>query len=109
MGEAALQWTPQSHAGRPRILANLGIASLNRFEQVGDLGDLGKSVVTLEEALQRTTQDTHLDEPGIRVHLGHAYFWRFERGDALADLDRAISVMGDASRVGGYAREPWHP
>jgi tetratricopeptide (TPR) repeat protein len=102
--EATLQWSPQSHTDWSWILADLSIPSLSRPEQ--DLGDLGKSIVMMEVALQLTLVN-HPDRRGTLMGLGLAYLCRFGQAGDLSDLEKSIATMEEVLQSTQYSHPDW--
>ncbi|KAJ7191216.1 TPR-like protein [Mycena pura] len=78
--------------GQHILLSNLAISLLDRFEQLGDLADLNKSVL-IEEFLVKHTPDDHPDKLLRLSSLGMTLSVRFEHLGDLADLNRSISTQ----------------
>ncbi|KAJ7848890.1 CHAT domain-containing protein [Mycena leptocephala] len=78
MLEDTVQLTPDGHPDKPGSLNNLGNSLLGRFEQLGDLSDLNKSIMMLEDAVQ-LTPDGHPHKPARLNNLGKSLFCRFEQ------------------------------
>ncbi|KAJ7839514.1 CHAT domain-containing protein [Mycena leptocephala] len=114
--------TPSGHPDKLEILTRLGIALMSRFERLGDLGDLAKSVLDghpnrpllleqlgtsllshlnssvslLEEALHLTPHG-HLNRCSKQANLDRALHIRFERLGDLADLHRSVFLGSEAA------------
>ncbi|KAJ7856020.1 CHAT domain-containing protein, partial [Mycena leptocephala] len=78
-------------------LTDLGTSLLCRFGWLGNLNDLNKSIMMLEDAVQ-LTPDGHPDKPGRLTNLGNSLFSRFERLGDLSDLKKSI-MMKDAVQL----------
>jgi hypothetical protein len=77
------------------MLNSLGNSLLTRFERLGDLGDLNKSVLRGEDAVY-LTPDGHPDKPSWLNNLGNSLLTRFERLGDLDDLNKSVSISEDA-------------
>lgn len=75
------------HAG---LLANLGSALRDRFEQRGDLHDLDEAIEVVGNAVAITFIPQ--DKAMFQSNLGALYRMRFDRTDDQVDLDRAVAV-----------------
>ncbi|CCL99057.1 uncharacterized protein FIBRA_01068 [Fibroporia radiculosa] len=79
-------------------LDTLGRSLRIRYERLGDLSDLNRSISANEDAV-RLTPEGHPDKSHHLEVLGNLLFTRSERAGDLADLDRSILVMEDAVRL----------
>ncbi|KAJ7084084.1 CHAT domain-containing protein [Mycena epipterygia] len=79
-------------------LADLGNSLFCRFEQLGDLSDLNKSIMMFEDAVQ-LTPDGHPDKPAMLNNLGNSLFCHFERLGDLSDLNKSIMMKEDAVQL----------
>ncbi|KAJ7928232.1 CHAT domain-containing protein [Mycena leptocephala] len=77
------------------MLDNLGGSLFRRFERLGDLDDLNKSVKIREDAVH-LTPDGHPDKPTMLNNLGNSLVRRFERLSDLDSLNKAIKIREDA-------------
>ncbi|KAJ7084120.1 CHAT domain-containing protein [Mycena epipterygia] len=98
MKEDAVQLTPDGYCDKPGRLSNLGSSLLGRFEQLGDLSDLNKSIMMNKEAVQ-LTPDGHPDKPAMLNNLGSSLLGRFERLGDLSDLNKSITMFEDAVQL----------
>ncbi|KAJ7930384.1 CHAT domain-containing protein [Mycena leptocephala] len=93
-----------NQVGAGSRLNNLGVSLSRRFEQLGDLSDINKSVLMFEDAVQ-LTPNGHPDKPGRLMNLGNSLSFRFEQlGDPqdsqqllLHYTSAACSTTGPAS------------
>ncbi|KAJ7120017.1 CHAT domain-containing protein [Mycena epipterygia] len=95
MREGAVRLTPDGHPNTPSFLSNLGNSLLRRFERLGDLDDLNKSVSVREDAV-RLTPDGHPDKPSLLSNLGYSLLTRFEWLGDLDDLNKYVLREKDA-------------
>ncbi|KAJ7469252.1 TPR-like protein [Mycena latifolia] len=79
-------------------LADHGTSLLCRFERVGSLQDINRSVETLKDAV-RLTPDGHPDKPGMLNNFGNSLFCRFEWLGDLNDLNKSIMMFEDTVRL----------
>ncbi|KAJ7797368.1 hypothetical protein B0H13DRAFT_2506787 [Mycena leptocephala] len=79
----------------PTFFNKLGSSLNARFERLGNLEDLNKSISITEHAL-RFISDGHINKSGVLNNLGSALFYRFERLGDLDNLNRSISIVEDA-------------
>ncbi|KAJ6564551.1 CHAT domain-containing protein [Mycena capillaripes] len=77
------------------MLSNHGNSLLTRFEQVGDMDDLNKSVSMIEDAVQ-LSPDGHPGKPSILNNLGNSLLARFGRLGNLDDLNKSMLMGEDA-------------
>lgn len=103
--ETTLQWSPQSHADWSWIF-DLSVSSLSRPEQVGNLSDLRKSIVMMEEALKLMLA-SHPDRRATLMSLGHAYLCRFGQVGDLSDLAKSIFMMEEVLQSMQYSHPDW--
>ncbi|KAF8135924.1 CHAT domain-containing protein, partial [Mycena galopus ATCC 62051] len=96
--EDAVQLTPGGHPDKPAILINLGNSLSGRFERLGDLSDLNKSILMFEDAVQ-LTPDGHHDKPGRLSNLGNSLLDRSQRLGNLNDLNKSMLMNEDAARL----------
>ncbi|KAJ7101690.1 CHAT domain-containing protein [Mycena epipterygia] len=75
----------------PTRLGDLGMALRQRFERLGDLGDINESV-SVGEAAVSLSQDGHFARPILLDRLGVALFRRFEQLGNPDDIKKAISM-----------------
>jgi hypothetical protein len=87
--EDVIHLTPEDHPDKPLVLGNFGNSLLARFERLGDLGDLDKSVSMLNDVVC-LTPDGHPDKPSQLIHLGNTLMQRFQKLSIESDLDNAI-------------------
>jgi hypothetical protein len=80
-------------------LNNLGNSLLSRFERLGDLGDMNKSVLMFEHAVQ-LTPDGHPDKPSRLNNLGNSLLIHFERLGDPNNLEAAISYFSLSASFG---------
>ncbi|KAJ7851751.1 CHAT domain-containing protein [Mycena leptocephala] len=98
MLEDALQLIPDGHPHKPQWLTNLGNSLLGRFERLGDLSDINKSVLMKEDAIQ-LIPDGHPDKPSLLNNLGISLFRRFERLGDLSDINKSVLMFEDAVQL----------
>ncbi|KAJ7110487.1 TPR-like protein [Mycena epipterygia] len=79
-------------------LADLGSSLQHRFERLGSLPDINRSVV-MRKAAVVLTPDGHPDKPGRLNNLGNSLFRRFERLGDLSDLNKSIMMLEDAVQL----------
>ncbi|KAJ7835224.1 CHAT domain-containing protein [Mycena leptocephala] len=77
------------------MLNNLGNSLLTRFEQLGDLDDLNKSVSIREDAVC-LTPDGHPEKPSLLNNLGNSLLTWFEQLGDLEDLNKSVLSTEDA-------------
>jgi hypothetical protein len=70
-------------------LNNLGNSLLGRFERLGDLSDLNKSIMMKEDAV-RLTPDGHPDKPARLNNLGNSLSGRFEQLHDPQDSEKML-------------------
>ncbi|CAE6438596.1 unnamed protein product [Rhizoctonia solani] len=99
--------TPDDHPDFPRRLACLGASHSLRFERLGRLEDLHKSIDYESQALT-FTPNGHPELLDLLTNLGLAHKNRFLRMGDLAELDTAISHESRAigQRERGAERRP---
>jgi hypothetical protein len=80
---------------------------LSRFESLGDLNDLNKSIVAVQNAVQLTPND-HPDKPSWLINLGHSLSSRFEQLGDLNDINKSVVVTEDAVQLtpDGHPNKP---
>ncbi|KAJ6540777.1 CHAT domain-containing protein [Mycena capillaripes] len=78
-----------------RSLEDLGIGLGHRFEQLGDVGDITKCVLVMQDAA-KLTPDGHPGKPSRLKNLGDSLCRRFERLGDLGDLNKSVSILEDA-------------
>ncbi|KAJ7144251.1 TPR-like protein [Mycena epipterygia] len=84
--------------GHVVYLADLGGSLQRRFERIGSLLDINRSIVILEAAVERTLQgDPH--EPSRLHNLGNSLFHRFERLGDLSDINKSVLMFEDAVQL----------
>ncbi|KAJ7127712.1 CHAT domain-containing protein [Mycena epipterygia] len=98
MGEDAVRLTPEGHPDKPSRLNNLGGTLRRRFECLGDLADLNKSVSMREDAVHLTPEG-HPGKPSMLQNLGGVLLCRFEHLGDLTDLNKSVSMREDAVRL----------
>lgn len=74
---------------RVGLLADVGIALLDRFEQTGSMEDLNRAIVINEQAVE-STPDDHADRARMLNNLGIALQSRFEQTGSINDLGCAV-------------------
>ncbi|KAF7348828.1 hypothetical protein MVEN_01402800 [Mycena venus] len=75
------------------MLSNLGQSIRARFERLGDLDDLNKSV-SMSENAAHLTPDGHPAKPSMLNNLANSLLRRFERLGDLHDLNKSV-LMGE--------------
>jgi hypothetical protein len=83
---------------KPSRLNNLGNSLFYRFERLGDLSDINKSVLMKEDAVQ-LTPDGHPDKPSRLNNLGNSLAHRFERLGDLSDINKSVLMFEDAVQL----------
>ena len=78
--------------GRPALLANLGVALLNRFLAAGDVADLDAAVTVGHEAVS-TAAANDPELPAFYFDLAEALALRFEQRGDRSDVDAAIASI----------------
>ena len=73
----------------PIYFNNLGVSLAARFKQQGDLGDMNKSVLMLEHAVQ-LTPDGHPSKPSRLNNLGNSLLRRFEKLGDVGDINKSV-------------------
>lgn len=94
---------------KPSWLNSLGNSVLRRFVRLGDLSDLNKSVLILEDAVQ-LTPDGHPNLPSRLNDLGGLFSSRFDRLGNLNDINKSVLMFEDAVRLtqdGHPAKPSW--
>ncbi|KDN33405.1 hypothetical protein RSAG8_13499, partial [Rhizoctonia solani AG-8 WAC10335] len=74
---------------RTSRLADLGSSFYDRFQRLGELDDIEKSIRYSTRALDSTPED-HPDMPFRLASLGSSYYVRFQRLGELNDIEKAI-------------------
>ncbi|KAF7341402.1 hypothetical protein MVEN_01877000 [Mycena venus] len=77
-------------------LSNLGNSLLRRFEQLGDLNDLARSVSMFEEGVALLPEG-HSERSSNLNNLGNALLHRFERLRDIADINRSVEILREAT------------
>ncbi|KAJ7458138.1 CHAT domain-containing protein [Mycena latifolia] len=77
-------------------LVPLGCALCDRFEQLGDVGDINDSVLALEKSV---VMGLDSDRAFVLHRLGKSLLLRFYQLGAHDDLHRSLSVLGDADHL----------
>ncbi|KAJ6545266.1 hypothetical protein B0H19DRAFT_1075607 [Mycena capillaripes] len=77
-------------------LVPLGCAFCDRFEQLGDAGDIDESVLALERSAAKGLDS---DRAFVLHSLGESLLLRFYQLGAHDDLHRSLSVLADADRL----------
>ncbi|KAJ7865821.1 CHAT domain-containing protein [Mycena leptocephala] len=98
MLKAAVALTADGHPDKPGGLNNLGNSLLDCFEQLGDLSNINKSVLMLEDAVQ-LTPDGHPDKPSRLSNLGKSLLGRFGRLGDLSDINKSVLMLEDAVQL----------
>lgn len=97
VAEAPLMWQriisrlPTDDPARPRILARMCTALLERFQATGDVADLDAAVTVAREAVTMGVVDPSL--PARHFGLGLALAVRFDHRGARADIDGAVAAL----------------
>ncbi|KAF7366587.1 Pleiotropic drug resistance ABC transporter protein [Mycena sanguinolenta] len=90
----------RDHGESATYLANLGTSLLLRFQQVGNLSDINRSIIMLEAAFQ-LTPDSHPEKPDDHpVNLSNSLLAPSGRAGNLNDLNRPIAALEDAIQLG---------
>jgi hypothetical protein len=94
MYEKVVQLTSDGHPDKPTWLYNLGQSFLHRFEKLGTVSDINKSVLMFKDAV-KLTPDDHPRKPAWLTNLGISLVCRYELGDnekahQISDLETAI-------------------
>ncbi|KZP34252.1 hypothetical protein FIBSPDRAFT_2784 [Athelia psychrophila] len=76
-------------------ISSIGVSSLMRFQQLGDLADLENAVANLQQAVA-LTRDGHPDKAARLKNVGISYDLRFERFGDLADLEKSVASLQQA-------------
>jgi hypothetical protein len=71
---------------------------LRRFEQLGDLSDIIKSVSMLEDAIE-LTPDGHPDKPTLLNNLGNSLLGRFEFLGDFDDINTSVLMCEKAVQM----------
>ncbi|KAJ7114341.1 CHAT domain-containing protein [Mycena epipterygia] len=79
-------------------LAAFGRTLHDRFERLGDIGDLNDSVSALEKSVARTLS-SHPIRARVLNDLGKSLLRRFEQLGNLDDLSNSLLVFGDADNL----------
>ncbi|KAJ7077447.1 CHAT domain-containing protein [Mycena epipterygia] len=97
----------QDDPGHVTYLTDLGNSLFLRFQWLGDLSNLNKSIMMCEDAVQ-LTPDGHPDKPGRMGNLGNSLFCRFEQLGDLSDLNKSIMMCEDAVQLtpDGHPNKP---
>ncbi|KAJ7434940.1 CHAT domain-containing protein [Mycena latifolia] len=77
------------------LLGDLGVALRHRFERLGELHDINKSVSVLRDALD-FTPESHPHRASRLGDLGNSLLRQFERLGDLQDINQSLSVLQDA-------------
>ena len=86
------------HPNKPGHLSNLGNSLLGRFECLGDIGGIDKSISVGEDAVQ-LTPDGHPDKPGRLNNLGNSFLSCFKCLADIADIEKSILMKEDAVQL----------
>jgi len=85
--------TRDDHPDKPTWLVNLGNSSLIRFQRLGDLADLNRSISVFGEAVHLSPDG---DKPAWLINLGNSLIElllsRFKHLGDFADLNKSISI-----------------
>ncbi|KAF7363171.1 hypothetical protein MVEN_00669600 [Mycena venus] len=84
--------------GSVTYLVDLGIALSHRFQRLGDLNDLTKSIMMFEATVQ-LTPDGHPNKPSRLNNLGTSLCLRFERLGDLSDNNKSVLIFEDAVQL----------
>jgi hypothetical protein len=79
-------------------LNNLRNLLFHRFERLGDLSDINKSILMYEDTV-RLTPDGHPSKPSWLNNLGNSLFRRSERLGDLSDINKSVLMYEDAVRL----------
>ncbi|KAJ7743643.1 hypothetical protein B0H16DRAFT_1008648 [Mycena metata] len=88
----------QDDPGHAIYLADLGRSLLHRFERLGSLLDINRSVLMFEEAVQ-LTPDGHPDKPSRLNNLGNSLLGRFKQLGDLSDINKSILMKEEAVQL----------
>lgn len=77
-------------------LNDLGSSLSLRFDRLGDVGDINKSILMFEDAV-RLTPEGHPDKPALLSNLGRSLFTRFEHFHDQSDLVAATHQFSSAA------------
>ncbi|KAJ7434956.1 CHAT domain-containing protein [Mycena latifolia] len=80
------------------LLGDLGVALRHRFERLGELHDINKSVSVLRDALD-FTPESHPHRASRLGDLGNSLLRKFERLGDLQDINQSVSVLQDAVQL----------
>jgi hypothetical protein len=78
-------------------LSNLGDSLAHRFECLGNLSDIDKSILMFEDAL-RLTADSHPNKPSWLNNLDNSLAHRFECLGDLSDIHKSGQMFEEAAR-----------
>ncbi|THU96590.1 TPR-like protein [Dendrothele bispora CBS 962.96] len=93
--EEVIKLTPDGHPKKAGRLSNLGNAFHNRFEHVGELGDIENAILAKQQAVD-LTPDGHANKAAWLNNLGNAFQSRFEHLGELRNIENAILVNQQA-------------
>ncbi|KAJ7923361.1 CHAT domain-containing protein, partial [Mycena leptocephala] len=95
------------HPAKPSCYNNLGNSLRHRFERLGSLPDINRSVVILEAAVM-LTPDGHPDKPSRCNNLGNSLLSRFKQLGDLADLSQSVLTFEIAAGLtpDGHPEKP---
>ncbi|KAJ7214493.1 TPR-like protein [Mycena pura] len=88
----------QDDPGHVIYLGDFGTSLRRRFEQLGSLLDINRSVMMLKAAVN-LTPDGHPDKPSRLNSLGNSLFRRFERLGDLSDINKSVLMNEDAIKL----------
>lgn len=92
MWQRATSALPADSPARPVLLANLGVALLNRYLAAGDVADLDAAVVVGREAIETAAADDP-ELPAMYYDLTQALGGRFEQRGDRGDIDGAVASI----------------
>jgi hypothetical protein len=93
----AVHLTLDAHPDKPSRFSNLGISLLARFDRLGDLDDLNKSILVLKDAIG-LTPDGHPSKPSYLNNLARCLVRRFAHLGDHADLQQTILHASSAAQ-----------
>ncbi|KAJ7838843.1 CHAT domain-containing protein [Mycena leptocephala] len=107
MGENAVRLTKYGDLpNQQRVWANLGGHIHHRFHRFGDMGDLNRSVLMLEDVIHLAPHNDP-SRPRWFSNLAAALTGRFWRLGDVADLKKSVAMAEEAVRLTPHSDPDW--
>ncbi|KAJ7121060.1 hypothetical protein C8R44DRAFT_853366 [Mycena epipterygia] len=81
-----------------KYCGDLGVAFKHRFEQLGDLSDINKSLITLQRAVNLSS-DNDPNKVVFLNNFGNSLCCRFQRLGDLGDISKSVLVFQQALKL----------